>query len=420
MPRLGELLVAAGILTIEQVEQALRAQVMWGGRLGTNLVELHHLDLDVLAQVLARQHRMPAALGRHFEKADPALQRLLSPDFAERFSCVPLLRMGAAGHVVVAAIAPLPPRQLAIVADELAIDPAQIIPAIGAELRIRYQLERVYNLRRATRFLRARGKTIPPFPRFEILPVPPDAEDGEPEPRTLPVSTREMAEFRLPDAERRDEAPAMPDAAAPEPIEDDASARERRTYVRTLADEPGQAERVAPLGRIAIRKVATGSAPRIMAGATLGEATRAIRRGTGRDRVADLLIDTLERFTPCEAALLLVIRGALAIGWKGFQRGRGALGELAVPLDGGLIPAVVQHNHVLRQPCRDLAPIDRLLLDSLGQDAGDLVVVPIAIADQVLCVIALAAAEAGELPGAEAAAQAAAAAFARLMRDASR
>src|SRR5512132_2233572 len=100
MPRLGELLVAAGLLTAEQVEQALRAQVAWGGRLGTNLVELHLLDLDALSRMLGRQHRMPAALAKHFDKADAALQRLLSADFAERFSCVPLLRMGPEQHVV--------------------------------------------------------------------------------------------------------------------------------------------------------------------------------------------------------------------------------------------------------------------------------------------------------------------------------
>ncbi|MEO7730494.1 MAG: hypothetical protein ABIY55_05940, partial [Kofleriaceae bacterium] len=64
MPRLGELLVAAGLLTVEQVEQAVRAQVMWGGRLGTNLVELGYIDLDKLATALSRQHGIPAALGR--------------------------------------------------------------------------------------------------------------------------------------------------------------------------------------------------------------------------------------------------------------------------------------------------------------------------------------------------------------------
>src|SRR5215510_2327514 len=94
MARLGELLVAGGLLTIEQVEQALRAQVMWGGRLGTNLIELGYLDLDTLSSVLGRQHRLPAALARHFDKADPDLQRRLDADIAERYSVVPIRAAG--------------------------------------------------------------------------------------------------------------------------------------------------------------------------------------------------------------------------------------------------------------------------------------------------------------------------------------
>src|SRR5215475_10427544 len=102
MARLGELLVSAGLLGSGQVEQALRAQVLWGGRLGTNLVELHYLELDPLSRALGRQHHLPAALARHFEEADPELQARLPPEIAERFSCLPLVQMGPDQHVVIA------------------------------------------------------------------------------------------------------------------------------------------------------------------------------------------------------------------------------------------------------------------------------------------------------------------------------
>ena len=84
-------MVAGGLLTIEQVDQALRAQVMWGGRFGTNLVELEVVDLDSLSRTRGLQHGMPSALARHFEKIDKDLQKLLSPDVAEKFSVVPLI-----------------------------------------------------------------------------------------------------------------------------------------------------------------------------------------------------------------------------------------------------------------------------------------------------------------------------------------
>ena len=45
---LGDVLVETGRIDEEQLEEAKRAQVLNGGRLGTCLVELGHVDLDTL------------------------------------------------------------------------------------------------------------------------------------------------------------------------------------------------------------------------------------------------------------------------------------------------------------------------------------------------------------------------------------
>jgi hypothetical protein len=87
---------------------------------------------------------------------------------------------------------------------------------------------------------------------------------------------------------------------------------------------------------------------------------------------------------------------------------------------GGLVPLAIEQNVTVRKPCSELDPIDRLLLASLGRQTGDLVVVPISIATQVMCVIAIAAAAHAPLETAEAIATAAGTAFARLIRNASR
>jgi len=240
------------------------------------------------------------------------------------------------------------PRQLAIIADELAVDMHFLVPAIAPELRIRYQLERVYNIRRAARFLRARGKSIPPFPDFHVLPI-----DNELEPELsplLPTSTQEMELYRpgdpLPEpgpppgpepepafelrskptscattdtwtrAELDDDdlipvevvlpggggghaAPVMPSGEAigealddlslhaqldDEPAPGDpslphgaASTGRETAHLRPHAGRRTGQRLRAPgaVGRIAIRKVAVALPPRVMAGATLGEATRA-------------------------------------------------------------------------------------------------------------------------------------------------
>lgn len=448
MPRLGELLVAAKVLTVEQVEQALRAQVMWGGRLGTNLIELGYLDLDALSKAVARQHHQPAALARHFDKADPELQRMLSADVAERYSCVPLARAGQGKQLIAfASMAPLDAKGLAIVADELGVGVEQLLPSIAAELRIRYHLERVYEIPRGTRFLRSKGKTVPPFPQFEIdvdmasgeiavteLSID-DAMAAE-APRAPqvtiagPVVHDEVVDFSAIAVLEDDElsVPAAP--AAEEP-----TGRERRRYVPSIAEPAKEPIEGHALGRIAIKKVAVSKevtgpiaatpapvASDAMAAASLGEATRAIRRGTDRDKVGDLVVGTLERFVPtCQAALLLVVRGELAIGWKGFSRTGAKVPEIGVPLgEPGLVPRAVQRAQSLRSPASDLTPVDQLLLVSLAGQAGDLVVVPVTIGGQVMCLIAMVTARDEQITSTESIAAAAGAAFARLMRDASR
>ncbi len=63
MPQLGQLLLEEKLVTAPQLEEGLETQVVHGGRLGTNLVELGFLKEPDLARVLGRQHNMPYASG---------------------------------------------------------------------------------------------------------------------------------------------------------------------------------------------------------------------------------------------------------------------------------------------------------------------------------------------------------------------
>src|ERR1041385_6956876 len=176
MARLGELLASARLIEPDKVEQALRAQVVWGGRLGTNLIELGCIDLDGLSRALGRQHGLPAALARHFDKADPALQKRLPVELARQWSIVPLLLVGPDKKIALAALDPLPPEALVAVADVFGCAESGIVVSIAAEMRVRCHLERAYQIARSARYLRAKGKTVTPFPQFEELDVETDAE----------------------------------------------------------------------------------------------------------------------------------------------------------------------------------------------------------------------------------------------------
>ncbi len=486
MPRLGELLVSGGVLTYPQVELALRAQVMWGARFGTNLIELGFLDLDQLSTVLGQQHKLPVALARHFERVEAAVQERLPAAVAEAYSCIPLFTVPDAG-IVVASSSPLSPPTRAKIAEALGVSAGQVIPAIAAELRIRYQLERIYKLQRPARFMRSPGKTIPPFPALLIEEGGPDSEpeieliaagpeieidaDGD---LTLPSveaaaappasaagvaahhpRARSEAEPDITTAGPPSAAPAVPAplsvAAAPAgapaagherpatlddltpangvpdaPLEDTSSGRERRTYVKTLAGVRTESERRS-LGRIAIRRVAVdGPAPDAPAGrpaavgatTSLPEATRAIRRARGRDLVVEHSLDALERFVPtCEAAAVFVLRGQIATSWLGFSRAAAAQQEIVVPLDQpGVIARAARDQQPVRAAASDLPPLDQLLLVSLGGHAGELAVVPVLVAGQVMCVIAMGVEIGSPIAAAEAVAGAIGAAFARLIR----
>lgn len=441
MARLGELLIASRLIEPEKVEQALRAQVVWGGRLGTNLIELGCIELDALSRALGRQHTVPAALGRHFDKADPDLQRAFPAELARQYSVVPLFHVGADRKIALVSLDPLGSDALVAIADALDCSSTQLVVSVAAEMRVRYHLERVYGIARPTRYLRTKGKTGTPFPQFEIeIPIDIDDEDAASSSApTEQLSDKPTGRAAVPPPPPNvEEISALIDAASEStPLSKaDTGGVERRTYVKTLADtvepavagdEPDEGPGSAALGRIAIKRVKLGptAPPVIVEGkeaSSFLDATKKIRRGPNRDRVAELVMETLQRFVPaCEAALLLVVRGEVAIGWKHFCRSATSNADVAVPLDEpGLVPSAVRTNVTARSDAEKLGSIDQRLLRSLGCDEEDLVVVPIAIAGQVMCALAAATTSDNGMVSIEAIASAAGTAFSRLIRDASR
>src|SRR5690606_14748436 len=88
--KLGTLLLRNAVITLSQLEEALRAQVLFGGRLGTNLVELGFIDLNSLGVALARILGVPLATQERFEAAPPAAVALFTAKEAEAWLAFPL------------------------------------------------------------------------------------------------------------------------------------------------------------------------------------------------------------------------------------------------------------------------------------------------------------------------------------------
>ncbi|WP_164000836.1 general secretion pathway protein GspE [Pyxidicoccus caerfyrddinensis] len=86
--RLGELLVKEGLVTPEGIEEALEAQVVHGGRLGTNLVELGLLSEQDLAKSLGQLHNTAFASGELVP--DPKALAMVSANHADDKEYLPM------------------------------------------------------------------------------------------------------------------------------------------------------------------------------------------------------------------------------------------------------------------------------------------------------------------------------------------
>jgi hypothetical protein len=151
--KLGTLLLRNAAIGLSQLEAALRNQVLYGGRLGTNLVELGYIDLELLSAYLAELTGAPIATPTLLDQAAPALIEKLGADEAHRLRAIPLGYLGeGATTVAVAMVEPADKR----VADELAtrLD-AHITPYVVPELRALYYLEKLFGLPRRARFVRS-------------------------------------------------------------------------------------------------------------------------------------------------------------------------------------------------------------------------------------------------------------------------
>ena len=216
--RLGEILVQMGLLSAEQLKSFLASQnlVVVGSRIGTQLVQRGLLNPDQISEALGRQLRMPAALQRHFDKADPAVVSMLKPNLAARYLAIPLVAARSGVKRIVVAMAT--PQDMLVVDDVAFALGARVEPMIAAELAIARNLKRFYGIDvNLTRMARpepraassSREIRVPrPEPSRPTPAIPPSAVPAPmpylPPPITATVSL-EDAVHRLSVAEHRDQ-----------------------------------------------------------------------------------------------------------------------------------------------------------------------------------------------------------------------
>jgi hypothetical protein len=322
--RLGTLLLRDAVITLEQLEAALRSQVLFGGKLGTNLVELGHLTLEQLTIYLGKTLSFPPATEDRFAAADPAVLKKLDPSVA--WSCVACpLGFEPDGALALAVADPSNAATLETLRTAVG---GPIRPYVAPELRIEAFLDRVY-------------------------PAPPGTVRAS---RSQPQRAKQAEPPSLPSA------PPIPPPRVP----------------RSIAAPPAQVPAPPWHDPRAARPAAQKSPT-----TTLPEALQRLAASGSRDEIGDEIV----RFARgrVEALALFLVKDGRALGWKGFGGGEVPLDSVVVPIGSPSSPSPLARAVAERKPWRgrlEAHAIPEQLRNTML--AGETVIAPVVIGPHVV------------------------------------
>jgi hypothetical protein len=369
MAKIGEMLISQGHLTQEGLEEAIDWQALYGGRLGTNLLELKLVEEEQLAHALGKQLGAEVTWGDI--AIDPALVGLIPKHIADRQEIVPWK---------------LERRRLKVLCCQ--IDVSQFdqlsakvgracVPVIAPEFRIFQLLRAHYQAIRQMRALdfgvvpeegreqrrkkkdKARGNVVEDAPELidesafndiyaqvvagrsagpavqqqAIAPqrpgLPPQKQPAPSwqQPAARPASPPVMVPQPAPE-----EVEALPDDAILEELPDDAIMGDDTSAGAAGAEAKIEAE--PPLREVTWDDVPPPPAKAAPDESPLGfkEALKALEGVTDRDSIAHIVLRAARN--KAARALLLQVQGGVALGWDGIGEGmeNGAARAVAVPL----------------------------------------------------------------------------------------
>jgi hypothetical protein len=158
--RLGELLVRENLISLMQLEEGLKCQVIFGGRLGTNLIEMGLLEENDIARVLSKKLGVPFLDPPGLLMNIPAdIIALITREYAAQYQIIPLRLEGRR-----LSLGMVDPSDLKTI-DEIAFRTGYVIrPVVIPEVRIVLALEKYYRVERKLRYIHAAqiiGQDVP-------------------------------------------------------------------------------------------------------------------------------------------------------------------------------------------------------------------------------------------------------------------
>jgi len=309
--KLGELLIKKNLLTQAQLEEALQAQVIFGGKLGTVLIEMGLITEDILAEILGQLINIPCAKPGQLQNIPDNVIKIISPELAEKHKVMPVSVIGKKLTLAMA-----DPRNLQSI-DEISFRTGYIVmPILALEVRLVFALENYYGVKRTMRYIAPPKQVREELNQLHVLETadgPIEARDTDEELGTL--GSEHI--YEKPAAE-----PAQP-VAAPEVVED-------------VIEELGDDDLIEELEDEEI---------------TLATTAQTLIGITDRNDVADAVIAYLgANYT--RAALFMVVAGQVT-GWRSAKGGQPIPGfeQFQLPLsEPSVLKTAVESNSFFLGP----------------------------------------------------------------------
>jgi len=139
--KLGELLLNEKMITKDQLEEALKIQMIYGIRLGSSLVEMGYIDGDVLAQLLSKKLGFPCVGRKELASLSKELLIKFPRHLVEAYHVVPLKLEGNR-----LSLAMIDPTDFGAI-EEIGFVTGRVIqPYIAADIHIARALAKYYQI----------------------------------------------------------------------------------------------------------------------------------------------------------------------------------------------------------------------------------------------------------------------------------
>lgn len=146
--KLGEALVKASIITKEQLRLGLERQVVFGGRLGTNLIELGIIGEVDLTAFLSKHLKVPSVNSEELMSSDEETIACITAENANKYKIVPFRKVKKRLYVAM-----LDPQSVVQIDELKFMTGYDIRPYVVSELSLYYAMEKYYGIKRDLRYI---------------------------------------------------------------------------------------------------------------------------------------------------------------------------------------------------------------------------------------------------------------------------